>query len=191
MINNRNDIVFWRIIALLGFLLLLTKIVNEIFFSSFSELFFKVIENELLPHGFHFIINVISCIAFAFLLFKPKTFYLYTLFSFYFAGINAIDGSGFLGNSFLILGIIFAYRSGFLKNKGKIKIYSILNHFTSCSRIRSCVPSPQSIKKCLFRIITTCAVGCLPWLKSAELLPNMVISKLKNKVIRYWLLVNN
>ena len=126
MINNRNDIVFWRIIALLGFLLLLTKIVNEIFFSSFSELFFKVIENELLPHGFHFIINVISCIAFAFLLFKPKTFYLYTLFSFYFAGINAIDGSGFLGNSFLILGIIFAYRSGFLKNKGKIKIYSIL-----------------------------------------------------------------
>jgi len=128
--NNNSNKTAWRLIAILGLILMAMKLYFSIIELINLENIFYWQENETLPVFFNPIIYLASCIGFLFLIIKPLSFRVYFFFALYYLVDTATGGGRENLIYLLIFTLLSAYRSGYLKNHAKNKLIASSLLFT-------------------------------------------------------------
>lgn len=121
-LSNNNNKLAWRLIAILGFILMSIRLYGSIVKVSQMENIFYREPHEILPEVASPIFFFASSLAFLFLIIRPMSFRVYFIFSVIFLIDGLIGG----GRNYLLylfaLSLLTAYRSGYLQKNARIKI---------------------------------------------------------------------
>lgn len=120
--SNSKHTRIWRLLAVIGSILMFIATIRLYGKLTLLDNFFFSKENEFIPDYIIFCVNIISFIAFIYLILKPLSFTVYFVFSFYYTVVTIIEGGNYTSFFFFILTLLCAYRSGFFIKKMQVKV---------------------------------------------------------------------